>query len=180
MVRSRPSDWLLVASVLSMGGCREVPPAREVAVDVGRPASPAEVRALSRTVFPSGRGLPAGHGTVAEGQVLYAARCAPCHGPALEGRGDFPALAGGRGTLGTASPQLTVGSYWPTATTLFDYVRRAMPYDAPGSLSDDQVYALTAWLLAANDILPGGGDLDAEKLRGVEMPNRAGFLRGDE
>jgi S-disulfanyl-L-cysteine oxidoreductase SoxD len=180
MAPSRRLEWWVVAAFLAVGGCRAAQPAGHGATVVGRRMSPSEVSLASMTVFPGGRGLPAGHGTAREGRDLYAALCASCHGPAGEGLGDFPALVGGKGTLSTASPRLTVGSYWPTATTVFDYVRRAMPYSAPGSLSDDQVYALTAWLLAANEVIPADADLDAAALLRVEMPNRDGFIRGAE
>jgi cytochrome c len=107
---------------------------------------------------------------------VFASVCACCHAlstdkPSLAG----PALAGGRGTLATTQPVRTVGSYWPFATTLFDYVRRAMPFNAPHSLSDDQVYAVTAYILQVNHIIPDDTVLDAKSLPAVQMPNRAGF-----
>lgn len=110
-----------------------------------------------------------------EGASLYAARCAQCHGDHGEGRGDFPALVGGRGSLAGDEPVLTVGSYWPHATTLFDYIRRAMPYQEPGVLSPDDVYSLTAWILAENGIVEPTAVLTEETLPNVEMPNRNGF-----
>ena len=143
----------------------------------GRPATPAEIAAADIDVRPDGAGLPPGHGSVAEGAALFASACAACHGD----QGQKPLtgllrLTGGRGTLATANPVQTVGSYWPYATTLFDYIRRAMPFPAPGSLSDDQVYGLTAYVLRLNDVVPDGTDLDAATLPKVRMPNRDGFV----
>jgi hypothetical protein len=127
-------------------------------------------------IGPDGAGLPPGHGSVAEGKMVFETHCVACHAlstttPALTG----PTLAGGRGTLATLRPIRTVGSYWPYATTLFDYVRRAMPFNAPHSLSDDEVYAVTAYILRVNNILPDGAVLNATSLPAVQMPNRGGF-----
>ncbi len=129
---------------------------------------------------PDGSGLPTGKGSYAEGQKVYAEACASCHGDKLEGSvtpglvGDR--LIGGRGTLATQAPVKTVESYWPYATTLFDYVKRAMPLTAPGSLSDDQVYAVTAYILGESNIVPKSVVLDAKALPRIEMPNRTGFV----
>ena len=126
------------------------------------------------TVFPDGAGLPSGSGSVEEGATLYAARCASCHG--AKGEGVLAdRLVGGRGTLDDASPVRTVGSFWPYATTLFDYVRRSMPYEAPKSLTGDEVYAVTAYLLFLNQIIDEDTVMDSASLPGVEMPNRYGF-----
>ena len=121
-----------------------------------------------------GRGLPAGHGSVRQGQTLFGERCAACHGAQGEG-GSADRLVGGQGTLATGKPVRTVGSFWPYATTLFDYIRRAMPYDAPQSLSADETYALSAYVLHLNGILPEDVELDAASLPKVRMPNRDGF-----
>ena len=110
----------------------------------------------------------------AEGAALYAARCSHCHGAAGEG-GLADPLVGGVGSLTSAKPLLTVGSFWPYATTLFDYLRRAMPYDSPGSLCADEAYALTAHLLERNRVIPAEARLDATNLPAVRMPNRDGF-----
>ena len=141
---------------------------------LGRPASAAEIAALDIDVAPDGAGLPQGGGSVAEGAALYAVRCAQCHGANGEG-GPADRLAGGAGSLTTDKPVLTTGSFWPYATTLFDYVRRAMPYDAPGALSADETYALTAFLLAQSGVIAAGTRLDAATLPAVRMPNRDGF-----
>lgn len=153
----------------------------------GAAPSPAE---LSRffAIPPDGRGLPPGQGTYAQGQAVYAERCAGCHGEKLQGwangmmmppemaaMGDGR-LVGGRGSLGTPMPVLTVESYWPYATTLWDYIERAMPQQVPGSLSDDEVYAVVAYLLGEANIIPKSAGLDAQSLPKVTMPNRAGFV----
>jgi cytochrome c len=141
----------------------------------GRPATVKEIESADITVFPDGSGLPRGHATAREGRMVYEARCAACHGARGEGVGDFPALAGGRGTLGGAQPVLTVGSYWPYATTLWDYVHRAMPYPQPGSLTTTEVYGVTAYVLYLNNIVAVDKVIDETSLARVRMPNRDGF-----
>lgn len=148
----------------------------DVRYDLGQPLTADQIASMDISVLPNGDGLPKGQGTAREGAKVYATHCAACHGDQGEGRGDFPALVGGRGTLATNQPLLTVGSYWPTATTVFDYVRRAMPYNTPGVLTADEVYAVTAWVLEKNDILPMGKVLDRRTLPRVRMPNRDGFV----
>ncbi len=124
----------------------------------------------------TGAGLPPGHGSVAAGQNLYEAKCAVCHGDFGEGENRYPVLAGGNGTLTSARPVKTVGSYWPYAPTLYDYIRRAMPFNAPGSLTNDQVYAIAAYVLNLNNIVPANAVLDAKTLAAIKMPNRNGFI----
>jgi cytochrome c len=142
---------------------------------VGTPLSDQDLAAWNIDIAPDGRGLPAGSGDVATGARVFAAQCAACHGAQGQGLlGD--ALVGGRGTLASAKPKRTVGSYWPYATTLFDYIRRAMPFTAPESLSADDVYAVCAFLLNQNDIVPPDTRLDARSLPAVKMPNRDGFV----
>lgn len=141
---------------------------------IGRPATPETIAAWDIDVRPDGQGLPPGHGNVRDGAALYAARCAGCHGARGEGAA-AEALAGGQGSLASAKPLRTVGSYWPYATTLFDYVRRAMPFDAPQSLSADETYAVSAYVLHLNGLLPEEAILDAASLPKVAMPNRDGF-----
>jgi len=142
---------------------------------VGTPVIEADLSAWNIDIAPDGRGLPPGSGDVATGGRIFAAKCAACHGAKGEGLiGDQ--LIGGRGTLATANPKRTVGSYWPYATTLFDYIRRAMPYNAPQSLSADEVYAVSAWILNRNGIVPDDARLDAHTLASVRMPNRDGFV----
>jgi cytochrome c len=141
---------------------------------LGHPATQAEIAAWDIDVASDGKGLPAGHGSVAEGRALFAETCAACHGDKGQG-GVADVLVGGRGTLATAKPVKTIGSYWPYAPTIFDYVNRAMPFNAPQSLSPDQVYAVTAYLLFLNGIVPENTTLDAASLPKIEMPNRNGF-----
>jgi cytochrome c len=148
----------------------------------GTPASKADIEAWDKDVRPDGMGLPAGSGTYKAGAELYAEQCASCHGAKLEGvrdpnlpQGGAPALIGGRGTLNTPKFKQTVESYWPYASTLFDYITRAMPYTAPGSLKPDEVYALTEYILAEGNIVPKSAVMDAKSLAKVQMPNRDGF-----
>jgi S-disulfanyl-L-cysteine oxidoreductase SoxD len=132
------------------------------------------------SVQPDGRGLPPGSGNAAAGAKVYAESCAACHGDKLQGNpekgigGDR--LIGGRGSLATATPIKTVESYWPYATTLFDYVKRAMPFSAPGTLSDDEVYAVVAFILSEARIVMASDTMNAETLPKVMMPNRDGFI----
>jgi cytochrome c len=126
-------------------------------------------------IGPDGEELPEGRGSVADGKAVYAERCAVCHG-ATGIEGPDPILVGGHGSLTSDKPVLTVGSYWAFATTLFDYIYRAMPFVAPGSLSADEVYALCAFLLNANDIVDENVVMDRDSLPAVRMPNRDGFV----
>jgi cytochrome c len=148
-------------------------------LNLGTPATEQDLAHVF-AIAPDGRGLPAGKGTYAEGQKIYASSCAACHGDKLQGiptagiGGDK--LIGGRGTLAGQAPVKSVESYWPYATTLFDYVKRAMPLNSPGSLSDEQVYSVVAYILGEADIVPKGAVLDARSLPGVRMPNRDGFV----
>lgn len=141
----------------------------------GRAASAEELKTWDIGISPDGRELPEGGGTAVEGKDVYERRCKRCHGEGGKG-GDEAALVGGQGTLATPKPLKTVGSYWPRATTLFDYVRRAMPYKNPGSLSNDQVYAVTAYVLSLNSIVKESDRIDAKSLPQVKMPNRDGFI----
>jgi cytochrome c len=142
---------------------------------VGRPPTPDEIKAWDIAVGPSGRELPAGNGTAEHGKTVYADKCARCHG-ATGKEGPQSVLVGGTGTLKTAKPLKTVGSYWPYATTLWDYVNRAMPFDRPGTLSADEVYASTAYVLFLNGLVGERDQIDANALRKLVMPNRNGFV----
>jgi cytochrome c len=142
---------------------------------VGRPPTPEEIRALGSAIAPDGTGLPAGSGTVAAGRALFEAQCARCHGPKGEG-GVGARLVGGQGTLPTPKPLRTVGSFWPYATTLWDYVNRAMPFDRPGLLEPSEVYAAVAYVLNLNGIIEENRVMDAASLPKVRMPNRDGFI----
>jgi cytochrome c len=142
---------------------------------VGRPATADEIRELAGAIAPDGSGLPEGSGTVTAGRDVFAAQCARCHGPKAEG--DIgPALVGGQGTLATSRPIKTVGSFWPYATTLWDYINRAMPFDKPGLLKPQDVYAVAAYILNLNGIIRETDVMDAKSLPKVKMPNRDGFV----
>ncbi len=141
----------------------------------GRLETPAQVAAWDIDIAPDGRNLPAGSGSVTRGREVYVAQCASCHGPKGEG-GIGDKLAGGQGTLATPAPVKTVGSYWPYATTLFDYIRRAMPINAPQSLSNEDVYAVSGYVLFLNGLVTENAVIDARTLITLKMPNRDGFV----
>jgi mono/diheme cytochrome c family protein len=146
----------------------------------GKPATPAEIAGWDIDVRgDDGAGLPPGKGSAARGVEVYADQCAVCHGTFGEGEGRFPKLVGGIGTLKHDRPELTVGSYWPFAPTLWDYINRAMPMPAPHTLSADDVYALTAYILNLNDIVSSDFVADRDSLPKVKMPNRDSFVWTD-
>ena len=142
---------------------------------IGRVATPAEIAGWNIDVGGDGRNLPPGSGSVSHGSEVFDQQCAACHGAKGEG-GVGDRLVGGQGTLGTPKPVRTVGSYWPYAPTLFDYVRRAMPQNAPQSLGNDDVYAVSAYILSLNGLLPADATLDAKTLAAIRMPNRNSFV----
>lgn len=160
---------------LALCGAGAVSAAAPEGPKLGRPATAEEIAAQDINIFPDGTGLPPGQGTVAEGKAIYERRCAACHGPKGAG-GSAEELAGGSPPT-SPHPDRTIGAYWPYATTVFDYVRRAMPFDAPRSLGDSQVYAVTAYLLHLNGLVGEQAALDAQSLPAVKMPNRDGFIR---
>jgi cytochrome c len=143
---------------------------------LGRPATPDEIARIDISIPPDGKGLPAGSGSVSQGAAVFAQKCAVCHGANAEGTPSGDRLIGGIGSLNTANPLKTVASYWPYATTVFDYIRRAMPITNPQSLQNDEVYAVTAYILSVDNIVPKDAVLDAQSLPKVQMPNRAGFV----
>ncbi|NOX70655.1 MAG: c-type cytochrome [Gammaproteobacteria bacterium] len=142
---------------------------------LGRSIDDATVAAIDFVVLPNGEGLPAGSGDSVQGEKIYVKECVSCHGASGQG-GIGDALVGGQGTLASDSPVRTVGSYWPYATTLFDYIRRAMPYSKPGSLTDSDVYALTAYILFLNGIVAEKDVMMADTLAKVHMPNQDNFV----
>jgi S-disulfanyl-L-cysteine oxidoreductase SoxD len=150
---------------------------------IGRPANAATVAAMDIDVAPNGTGLPAGSGTPEQGATIYAASCASCHGANGEGKAPYPALLGGpKGDFNFATDykiQKTIGNYWPYATTLYDYIRRAMPLMTPGSLTADQTYAVTAYLLQREGLIPANTVVDAKSLVAVQMPARSHFVEDD-
>lgn len=173
------------AAVISFAMANASATGNPASLAFGTPATPAQIAGWNLDVLPSGAGLPSGSGTPAEGSKLYAAQCAACHGAegqgmAVSGHGMFPRLVGGIGTITTDAPVKTVGSFWPYATGLFDYIHRAMPFTKPQSLTSDQVYALTAFILAKNGIIPNDAVINAQTLPAVKMPNRDGFYSRPE
>jgi len=142
---------------------------------LGVPATPTQIASADISIPPDGAGLPGGSGTPAQGGQIYAAKCLACHGP--EGAGGInDRLVGGHGTLSTPAPVKTIGSYWPYATTVFDFIRRAMPYPEPHSLTNAEAYALTAYLLHLNGVIAADAVMDAQTLPKVQMPNRGRFV----
>src|SRR5580693_786821 len=142
---------------------------------IGRTATDAEIAGWNIDIGRNGENLPPGSGTVARGREVFEQQCSACHGEKGEG-GVGERLVGGQGTIATAKPVRTVGSYWPYATTLFDYIRRAMPQNAPQSLSNEEVYAVSAYVLNLNGLLPADATLDAATLKAINMPNRGMFV----
>ncbi len=150
------------------------------AFGLGRKALPEEIAAWDIDIRPDGTGLPEGSGTVAQGEPIYTDNCAVCHGDFGEGAGRWPVLAGGQDTLRNDRPEKTIGSYWPYLSTVFDYTRRAMPFGNARSLSDDDVYALTAYLLYLNDIVTDEEfELSKSNFESVRLPNEANFVDDD-
>lgn len=162
----------LAATTLTLNSNAAQPPANPVAL--GSPITEAQLADWDLIVGPDGQNLPEGSGTAAQGQAGYLQKCASCHGASGEGAAGSPALAGG--SVSTTPPLLTVGSYWPHASTLFDYVRRAMPPTATKSLSNTEVYQLTAYVLHLHGIIAEDFVLDKDSLPAVQMPNRDGFI----
>ena len=153
--------------------------ANAASMGIGAPASEAEISGWDIDIRPDGMGLPVGAGTAEQGEPLYEAKCAACHGSFGEGAGRWPVLAGGEGSLAEERPEKTVGSYWPYASTLWDYIHRAMPYPQPQSLSDDEVYKITAYVLYLNDIVDYDFELNQDSFKDVVMPNQDSFYVDD-
>jgi S-disulfanyl-L-cysteine oxidoreductase SoxD len=143
--------------------------------NLGRPLTPEEIQKADITVAPDGKGLPPGSGSVSAGAAVYAKSCQSCHGARGAGKPQDQ-LTGGVGSLASGKPVKTPNSYWPAATTLFDYIRRAMPITSPQSLTNDEVYAVTAYILSIDGIVASDAVLDAKSLPRVKMPNRDGFV----
>ncbi len=147
---------------------------------LGRTALPVELAAWNTDVRPDGMGLPEGSGNAADGEVIFAEKCAACHGDFAEGVDRWPALAGGQGSLQDARPLKTLGSYWPYLSTSWDYIYRTMPFDAPASLGADETYAIVAYLLFANDLIDDASFvLNRENLADIVLPNTE-FFRDDD
>lgn len=166
-----------LAAALFIAGCAttQEPKTR---YGIGTGATATEIRGWDIDVTPDGAGLPAGSGSVAQGRAIFGAKCAACHGAGGEG-GASSRLVGGKGSLTTQKPVATIGSFWPYATTVYDYINRAMPFDKPQSLVPQEVYALTAFLLHQNGVVGADAVLDAQSLPKIAMPNRNGFTSPD-
>lgn len=172
--------WIVVVATVCLGwSSRNALAEPSQGYGLGSVPSDAEIRAWDISVSPDGDGLPKGRGTVQQGAEIYSIRCAECHGEQGEG-GDAEALAGGHRTLRSPRPLKTVGSYWPYSTTVWDYVRRAMPFDRPGMLTVDQVYALVAYVLYLNGTVEQTAELNEDNLADVLMPNRDSFAPAAE
>ena len=161
--------------ILTLIGINPLAAETQAGPGLGTPASDAEVAAWDISVMPDGSGLPAGSGSAVEGKKVYEKKCLSCHGPRGEGA-SADQLAFAQMGLTDEWPEKTIGNYWPYATTLFDFNRRSMPMQAPGSLSDAENYAVTAYLLYLNGIIGEHEVLDAKSLAKVRMPNRDGFI----
>lgn len=161
---------LLVAMAVLTG------PALANKLGLGRTALPEEIAAWDREIQPDGIGLPVGNGDALIGEEIFADQCAVCHGDFAEGIDNWPKLAGGADTLDHDDPLKTVGSYWPHLTTAYDYIQRSMPYGNAGTLSDDEVYAIVAYILYSNDLIDDDFVLSNETFFDVDMPNAGGFI----
>jgi S-disulfanyl-L-cysteine oxidoreductase SoxD len=168
-----------VIAVVFATSTASVAAAEKRKMGLGREALPAEVTAWDTDVRADGGGLPAGRGTVKQGEEIYLARCASCHGEFGQGAGRWPALAGGQGSLKADRPNKTVGSFWPHLAPLYDYIRRTMPWGDARSLTPDETYALIAFLLNLNDIVKDDFELSDRNLTTIRMPNAAGFFADD-
>ncbi|MFC6638658.1 c-type cytochrome [Sulfitobacter sp. JBTF-M27] len=165
----------VTAAALVLGS----PALAEEKFGLGRPALPEEVAAWNKDVLPDGRGIPEGRGDVFTGEEVFAEQCAVCHGDFAEGVDNWPVLAGGFDTLGDKDPVKTVGSYWPHLSTVWDYVNRSMPFGAAQTLSPDDVYAITAYILYSNDLVDDDFELSHENFADFEMYNKDGFIIDD-
>ncbi|MDG1289857.1 MAG: c-type cytochrome [Lentibacter sp.] len=154
-------------------------PAAAEKLGLGRAATDAEIAAWNKDIHPDGSGLPEGSGDVWTGEEVFAEQCGVCHGDFAEGVGNWPKLAGGAGTLDHKDPLKTVGSYWPYLSTTWDYVNRSMPFGAAQTLSNDEVYAIVAYILFSNDLVDDDFVLSKETFLDVEMPNAGGFIIDD-
>ncbi len=175
-MRRLAAVWLRpVWLTLSLSAVASIALAQSPKYGVGRALQADEIAKADISVAPDGSGLPPGAGTATEGAQIYQTRCRECHGPEGKG-GDEAGFIGTLADLTGEKPKKTVGSYWPYATTLWDYINRAMPFDRPGELTHDQVYAVTAYILSLNGLIGQDDKLDAQSLPKIEMPNRNGFV----
>jgi cytochrome c len=178
----------LAATLLAFASCAgaiaQTPPSHDPALSkplgIGRQASPEEIAGWDIDIRPDGQGLPPGKGTVKQGEPLYMERCAACHGEFGESAGRWPILMGGAGTLAGDDPVKSVGSYWPFASTVMDYIRRSMPFGNAQSLTNDELYAVTAYVLYLNDIIRDENfELNAKSFTSIKLPNQPNFIDDD-
>jgi cytochrome c5 len=174
MRKEARSVWFIF--VLTAGLSCGISASEVLKFDIGQPASLAQIEGWDIDVRPDGLGLPVGSGKALSGEDLYEEKCASCHGSFGEGEGRWPKLAGGFGTLSDVRPEKTVGSYWPYVSTLWDYIHRAMPFLQPQSLTDDEVYSLTAYILFLNDLIDEDFVLTHENLPTIVLPNQPYFV----
>lgn len=165
--------------IMSVTPARADTPGKAGQYGIGKSATAEEIAGWDIDIRPDGKGLPPGSGSVEDGEEMYEEKCASCHGSFGEGVGRYPVLSGGEGSLTDERPDRTVGSYWPYASTLWDYIHRAMPFPQPQSLSDEEVYAITAYVLYLNDLVEDDFVLTSDNLAGIEMPNKDGFFFDD-
>lgn len=173
------SGWVSFAAILIVAGAAVAEAAGDAAPPFGREALPEEIAAWDIDVRPDGEGLPKGSGSAAEGEQLYLEQCASCHGGFGEGQGRWPVLMGGFDSLTDDRPEKTVGSYWPYASTLYDYIHRAMPFGMGQSLSADETYAVALYVLYLNDLVEFDATYDRDSYAAIEMPNEDGFIMPD-
>lgn len=172
---ARPLAAVLIAAAVCGGDA-----AHAEKLGLGREATAAEIQGWDISVRPDGRGLPPGKGTPKQGEDIFIAQCATCHGEFGEGKDRWPPLVGGHGTLKHDRPDKTIGSFWQSASTVFDYIRRAMPFGNAQSLSADEIYALTAYLLHVNDVIKDPNfELNQKTFTTIKMPNADAFYDDD-
>lgn len=174
--------WKWAEAILVSGALLAAAPAlagSPATQGLGRPALPEEIAAWNIDVRPDGEGLPEGKGSVKDGEQLFLDNCAVCHGEFGEGAGRWPVLAGGQGTLKSERPEKTIGSFWPYASTAYDYIHRAMPFGSNMTLTPDQTYAIVAYLLNLNDLVKDDFVLSKANFPKVELPNQPNFFDDD-
>ena len=171
----------VLATTIALTSCMLVSlDASAQSIGLGTAATPAQIAGWSIGVRPDGQGLRPGKGTAAQGEVIFQERCATCHGEFGEGKDRWPVLAGGHGTLTADRPEKTIGSFWPSASTLFDYIKRAMPYGNAQSLTDDELYSVVAYILNLNEVIKDPKfELNETTFATIKMPNTDGFYDDD-
>lgn len=171
----------LAAALAVIAGCALLPiEASAQKIGLGTAATPEQIAGWNIGVRPDGQGLRPGKGTAAAGEAIFQERCSACHGEFGEGKDRWPVLSGGHGTLTADRPEKTIGSFWPSASTLFDYIKRAMPYGNAQSLTDDELYSVVAYILNLNEVIKDPKfELNAKTFSSIKMPNQDGFYDDD-